>query len=59
MKKLLLFSLLSLFVCDVYAQGWRKIDQSFLGMKYKLPKSWTIDGFGYSDWEEYGSFEIV
>jgi hypothetical protein len=40
-----------------FSQGWRTIDQSGLNVKYKLPGSWEVDGFGggVGYWEEAGS----
>jgi hypothetical protein len=39
-----------------YAQSWQKVDQKHYGMKYELPASWEIDGFGWAgDWEHVGS----
>jgi hypothetical protein len=37
------------------AQKWKKIDQSTLGFKYKLPADWPVDGFGGGDFEQNGS----
>lgn len=40
----------------LFAQKWRKVDQSYYGMTYKLPASWERDGFGADDdWESTGS----
>jgi hypothetical protein len=44
-----------LTVTYITAQKWETIKQDYFGMKYKLPDSWEIDGFGGNDWEETGS----
>ncbi|TNE54130.1 MAG: hypothetical protein EP338_08170 [Bacteroidetes bacterium] len=57
MKHLIVWSML-LIASGVWGQKdekWVSIDQSYYGMKYKLPQSWEVDGFGSSDWDDYGS----
>jgi hypothetical protein len=56
MKTLYLLIAAILFTSSSLAQDWQKVDQSEYGMKYELPKTWEIDGFGWSnDWESAGS----
>lgn len=40
-----------------FSQSWRSINQSDYNVKYKLPSTWEIDGFGgnESSWENPGS----
>ena len=54
----LIFSIISCcFFCAGFSQSWRKINQSELNIKYKLPTTWEVDGFGgyFDNWEEGGS----
>ena len=40
-----------------FSQAWRNVSQADLNIKYKLPNSWEVDGFGagYGYWDEGGS----
>lgn len=52
----MLFTTLLLFSFTLPAQKWIKVNQSYYGMKYKLPPDWAVDGFGFdNNWEGYGS----
>lgn len=54
----LLFSISAFFIAQFsIAQSWRTIDQSDFNVKYKLPTTWEVDGFGggYGYWNEGGS----
>ena len=56
MKSLIIIIVLFSLGLKIYPQSWRIVDQSDYNMKYKLPKSWNVDGFGASDdWGAYGS----
>jgi hypothetical protein len=53
-----LFSIISYcFIGLSFSQAWRTINQSDYNVKYKLPSSWEIDGFGsgFGYWDEGGS----
>lgn len=51
--------LILIFCCAISLQAlgqeWQKVDQSYYGCKYELPKDASIDGFGGEDWEQVGS----
>lgn len=58
MKSKTLFTIMFLFLglsFSAQSQEWRKINQKYFGVKYMLPESWEVDGFGGDDWESYGS----
>ena len=40
-----------------FSQSWSKIDQADFNIKYKLPTSWEVDGFGsgFDYWDDDGS----
>lgn len=45
------------FSASGYSQTWRKINQEDLNIKYKLPTTWEVDGFGggFDYWNVAGS----
>ena len=55
----LIFSIIAFCVFSLgFSQtAWTDIDQSYFNMKYKLPDSWEVDGFGsgFGSWDEDGS----
>lgn len=56
MKKAILFTFILLISFSaIYAQKWREIDQSPMGIKYKLPDTWEVDGFGSTNFDDDGS----
>ncbi len=55
MKKTVILISMLIAVLAVQAQDWVEVNQKYFGIKYRLPDSWEIDGFGGNDWESYGS----
>jgi len=57
MRYLIIFLFGICFSPVASAQGWRSVDQSDFNVKYKLPTSWEVDGFGggFGYWNEGGS----
>lgn len=53
-----LFTIISYsFIGLSFSQSWRNVDQSDYNVKYKLPSSWEVDGFGsgFDYWDDAGS----
>jgi len=56
MKTNFLFTFLILFSFNCMSQKWLTVNQKYYNMKYKLPESWSVDGFGEdNDWNAEGS----
>jgi hypothetical protein len=55
--KAIFFTLAYFSLSLAFSQGWRTVDQSDFNMRYKLPRSWEVDGFGggFGYWNERGS----
>jgi hypothetical protein len=57
MRSVCIFFLVISFSVVASAQGWRAVNQTDFNVKYKLPTSWEVDGFGggFGYWNEGGS----